>query len=105
MLEFIYEACLRHEFDEAGLRYTRQQPLPVQYKGRAAESEFPTDCEFRLDPVVEQSLLLEIEAVHRLHPIHDAQLLTCLRLSGLRLGLLLNFNEVALKDGIHRRRL
>ena len=99
LLESIYEACLCHEFARAGLAYTRQQPLPVKYKGH------DIDCQFRLDLVVEQNLLLEIKAVHQIHSIHEAQLLTYLRVSGLKLGLLLNFNEFRLRDGIGRRRI
>ena len=99
LLESIYEECLCHEFDQAGITYVRQQRLPVKYKGH------DIDCNFQLDLVVEQTLVLEIKAVSQLLPIHEAQLLTYLRISGLGLGLILNFNEVRLKDGIRRRRL
>ena len=99
LLESIYEACLCHEFGQVGIQYARQQSLPVKYKGH------DIDCQFKLDVVVEQTLLLEIKAVAQIHPIHEAQLLTYLRVNGLKLGLLLNFNELRLKDGIRRRRM
>ena len=95
----IYDAALCDELFHAGIGFVRQQRLKVKYKGR----DLP--CEFVLDFVVEQALVLEIKAVAQIHPIHEAQLLTYLRVSGLSLGLLLNFNEVMLKDGIRRRRL
>ena len=99
LLESIYEECLCHELNQAGIGYVRQQRLPVKYKGHTI------DCNFQLDLVVEQALLLEIKAVGQLLPVHEAQILTYLRISGLSLGLILNFNEVRLKDGIRRRRL
>lgn len=97
LLESVYEACLCRELVHAGLCYVRHQRLPVTYKGE------PVDCDLVADIVVEQSLLLEIKAVHAIHPIHEAQLLTYLKVSGIRTGLLLNFNELRLIDGIRRR--
>jgi len=99
LLESIYENALCHELNEAGIGFVRQHPISVNYKGH------DIGCDFVLGLVVERSLVLEIKAVPRLHPIHEAQLLTYLRVSGLPLGLLMNFNEVRLKDGIRRRRL
>lgn len=99
LLESIYEECLCHELGQAGVAFVRQHRLPVKYKGH------DIDCHFQLDLVIEQTLVLEIKALGQLLPIHEAQLLTYLRLSGLPLGLLLNFNELRLKDGIRRRRL
>jgi GxxExxY protein len=99
LLESIYEAALCHELSRAGIAFVRQRKLRVKYQG------VDLACEFVLDLVVEGVLVLEIKAVAQLLPIHEAQLLTYLRISGLPLGLLLNFNEVRLKDGIRRRRL
>jgi GxxExxY protein len=96
LLESVYEACLCRELSAAGLAYVRQQKLPVVYKGE------PVDCDLIPDVIVEQTLLLEIKAVRSIHPLHQAQLLTYLRVSGLRAGLILNFNEVRLIDGIRR---
>ena len=86
LLESAYEECLCLELEHAGLGYARQVPLPVVYKGRRLE------CGYRLDVVVESALILEIKSVEQLLPIHDAQLLTYLRLSRQKVGLLVNFN-------------
>jgi GxxExxY protein len=99
LVESVYEACLCQELAQAGLAFARQQKLPVIYKGQRL------DCDLRMDIVVEDTLLLEIKSVHMLHPVHEAQLHTYLKLSGLRVGLLLNFNETRLVDGIRRRLL
>ena len=96
LLESAYEECLSLEFKEHGLFHARQVPLPIVYK------TVRLDCAYRLDFVVEGRLVLELKAVERLLPVHKAQLLTYLKLSGHRTGLLLNFNEVALKDGLVR---
>ena len=97
LLEGIYEACLCHELNVAGLAFLRQYRLPVVYKGQ------PIDYDMKIDVLVEQTLVLEIKSVLQLLPVHEAQLLTYLRVSGLKLGLLLNFNEETLKQGIRRR--
>jgi GxxExxY protein len=99
LLETVYEACLCRELATAGLAFVRQQTLPVIYKGE------PVDCDLKMDIVVERILLLEIKAVHTIHPVHEAQLLTYLKVSGLRVGLIMNFNEVRLIDRIRRRLL
>jgi GxxExxY protein len=96
LLESAYRACLAWELEHAGLRVAQEVPLPVTYRGHLI------DCGYRLDLVVEDALIVELKAVDRLAPIHDAQLLTYLRLSGARLGLLFNFNVPVLKDGIRR---
>ena len=88
--------ALACELKEHGLAHIRQVPLPIVYK------TVRLDCAYRLDFVVEGRLVLELKAVERLLPVHKAQLLTCLKLSGLKTGLLLNFNEVVLKDGLVR---
>lgn len=98
LLESIYEDCLCFELKNAGIPHVRQQTIPVHYKGHQL------GCRYQTDLVVGQSLLLEIKAVERIHPLHEAQLLTYLKLTGLSLGLLLNFNTPILKDGIRRFR-
>ncbi len=96
LLESAYEECLCHELKENGIAYARQVPLGVNYKG------VRLDCGYRIDIVVNRKLLLEIKAIDRLLPIHEAQILTYLRLSRIRVGLLINFNNLVLKDGIRR---
>ncbi len=96
LLESAYELALERELALRGFSVERQKPVPLEYKG------MPLGDGFRLDLLVEDSLLLEIKAVEALLPIHEAQLLTYLRLTARRFGLLLNFNEKSLKDGIRR---
>ena len=96
LLESAYEECLCFELRQAGIGYSRQQPLAIIYKG------VRLDCGYRLDVVVQKELIVEIKSVEQLLAIHNAQLLTYLRLSGCETGLLLNFNSVILKDGIRR---
>jgi len=96
LLESAYEECICHELSRAGIKFERQKPLPVHYK------EVRLDCGYRLDLVIEQKLIVELKAVESLMPIHAAQLLTYLKLSGLTLGLLINFNVPVLKSGIKR---
>ena len=97
LLESAYEACLCHELDLLGLAYERQVRLPVIYKG------LKLDCGYRIDIVVERKILVELKAVTKTTPVDEAQLLTYLRLSGLQVGLLINFNVAVLRDGITRR--
>jgi GxxExxY protein len=99
LLESIYEACLCLKLASAGLAFTRQPPLPVTYKGQ------PVDCAFKSDIVVEQTVLMEIKSVETLLPVHEAQLLTYLKVSGLRVGLRLNLNAPRMMDGVRRRLL
>ena len=96
LLESAYEECLCHELRLRGLLFARQKPLPVKYKGKRL------DCGYRLDIVVENTIILELKSCDKTEPIHKAQLLTYLKLSGLKLGLLLNFNVSIMKDGIAR---
>ena len=96
LLESIYEECLSLELKEHGLSHARQVPLPIVYK------TMRLDCGYRMDFVVEERLVLELKAVERLLAVHKAQLLTYLKLSGHKTGLLFNFNEVVLKDGLVR---
>jgi GxxExxY protein len=96
LLESAYEECLCLGLREAGLAFRRQVPLPITCKS------VRLDCGYRLDVVIENQLILELKAVEGLLPIHEAQVLTYMRLSGVRTGLLLNFNSVVLKNGIRR---
>jgi GxxExxY protein len=96
LLESAYEECLCFELAQAGIAYRRQVPLPIVYK------DVRLDCGYRMDIVVGNELIVEIKAVERILPIHEAQMLTYLRLSSLRAGLLMNFNSVLLKDGLRR---
>ena len=84
------------ELAQAGITHTRQEPLAVVYK------DVHLDCGYRMDVVAERELIIEIKTAERLLPIHEAQILTYLRLSGLKIGLLMNFNSVMLKDGLRR---
>jgi GxxExxY protein len=96
LLESAYEECLCKELDLRKLSFERQKPLPLEYKGDKL------DCGYRLDIVVENSLILELKACEQIEPIHKAQLLTYLKLSKLSLGLLSNFNVSLMRDGIVR---
>jgi len=96
LLESAYEECLCHELSQDGLVFRRQVPLPVVYKS------VRLDCGYRLDIVIEDIVVIELKAVERLMPIHEAQLITYLKLSGIPTGLLLNFNTPVLREGIRR---
>ena len=96
LLESAYEQCLCHELSLRGLSFRRQVDLPVQYKG------VKLDCGYRMDIVVEDLVVVELKAVGELLPLHQAQLLTYLKLSKRSLGLLINFNVRLLKEGIKR---
>lgn len=96
LLESAYEECLCFELKLAGIEHRRQVPLPVVYK------DVRLDCGYRMDIVVRGHLIIEIKALERILPLHEAQILTYLRLSWYKVGLLLNFNSVLLKDGLRR---
>ena len=96
LLESAYEMCLCHEFSLRSIPFERQKPMPVVYKGMSL------DCGYRIDVLVADTIVLELKAVAELLPIHEAQLLTYLKLSGKPLGFLLNFNVRRMKDGLHR---
>jgi GxxExxY protein len=96
LLESAYEECLCFELKRAGFIYRRQVSLPVVYK------DVRLDCGYRMDVVVEDELIVEIKAIERVLAVHEAQMLTYLRLSGIRVGLLMNFGSVTLKDGLRR---
>ena len=96
LLESVYEACLEYELSTSGLLVERQKQLPVSYKGIKLEDGL------RMDMVVNGLVVIELKCVEKLQPVHDAQLYTYLKLSGVRTGLLLNFYTKLLKDGIKR---
>lgn len=96
LLESAYEECLCHELSLRGLPFERQKPIPVVYK------ETKLDCGYRIDLLVADRVVVELKSIESLAPIHDAILLTYLRLSSCRLGLLINFNVITLKDGVSR---
>ncbi len=96
LLESAYEPCLMYELVEEGLLVERQKPLPVIYKGVSL------DCGYRLDLVIENKIVLELKAVEKILPVHEAQILSYLKLSGCRLGFLINFHVDVLKNGIRR---
>jgi GxxExxY protein len=96
LLESAYEECLCHELSLKRFQFERQKPLPVEYKG------VKLDCGYRLDLVADNRLIVELKACDKLLPIHDAQLLTYMRLADIKVGLLINFNVSVLKEGIKR---
>ena len=96
MLESTYEECMAHELKLRDFTIDRQEPIPINYKGTVL------NCGYRLDLLVENQIILELKACDRLESIHTAQLLTYLKLTGLKLGLILNFNVPILKEGIVR---
>ena len=96
LLESAYESCLVFELVQRGLKVEQQKPLPVVYRG------VQLDCGYRLDLLVESTVIVEVKAIDRLAPIHRAQLLSYLKLSGCEVGLLINFNVQTLKQGIIR---
>ena len=97
LLEAVYEACLCRELEQASVPFHRQAPLPVTYDG------VRLDCGYIADVIVDNQIILEIKSLERVLAIHEAQLLTYLRLSQCSVGLLINFNTVSLTDGITRR--
>lgn len=97
LLESAYQTCLAHEMSLRGVPFEHQRPLPIEYRG------VRLDCGYRLDFVVAGSVVIEVKAVETVLPIHEAQLLSYLKLGGWRLGLIINFHAVVLKNGIRRR--
>jgi GxxExxY protein len=96
LLESAYEQCLCWELGNSGLSYARQVPLSLIYE------DVQLSCAYRADIIVEQKTILEIKSVESILPVHEAQMLTYLRLSGCRSALLMNFNSIRLKDGLRR---
>ena len=97
LLESVYQACLARELDLCGLHFEQQKDLPVEYKGVRLESGL------RLDFIVDDKVVIEIKSIEALHPIHEAQLLTYLKLTGCKVGLLINFNTAILTKSIVRK--
>jgi GxxExxY protein len=96
LLESAYEECLSYEFDLRRLRHKRQHLIPVENKG------IKLDCGYRVDLLVEELVIVELKSVDSLDPIHEAQILTYLKLTGLKVGLVINFNVPVLRDGVKR---
>ena len=96
LLESTYEQCLAHEFRLVNIPFKLQHPLPVKYKG------IKLDCGYRIDVLVDNSIIVELKSVDKILPIHQAQLLTYMKLSGISIGLLMNFNVEYFKSGIKR---
>ena len=97
LLESVYEECLCRELELRGIPFARQVAIPVEYKGVCSE------CGYRIDALVQDEVVVEIKAVEAIHPVHEVQLLTYMKLSGKKVGLLINFCVPVLKDGIVRR--
>ena len=96
LLESAYQECLAYELSHAGVSFQKEWPLPVRYK------DVLIDCGYRVDILVEQSLILELKSVDKLLPIHEAQILTYMKLASVKTGLLINFNVQRLTDGLKR---
>lgn len=96
LLEHCYEACLDYELQQRGFQTVRQMPLPVNYKNTRV------DCGFRIDLLVNETVVIELKSIDKIAPIHEAQLMTYLKLTKCRLGLILNFNVTRLTDGVRR---
>lgn len=96
LLESAYQQCLAYELSANNIEFVLEHPIPVKYK------EINIDCAFRADLIIANSIILELKAVDRILPIHEAQLMTYLRITGIKLGLIINFNVKLLKNGIRR---
>jgi GxxExxY protein len=96
LLESAYEACLAYELRQRGLHVESQVELPVKYEG------IELDVGYRLDLIIESRVIVELKSVEKMTPLHEAQLLSYLKLSGCKVGLLMNFNVLHMKDGIKR---
>lgn len=96
LLESTYQQCLAHELNLRGIAFRLQWPISIEYKG------IRLDCGYRVDILVEDTLILELKCVEQIKDIHEAQLLTYMKLAGVRTGLLINFNMKRLKDGVKR---
>ncbi len=96
LLESSYQKCLSRELELNGIAHDCEAPLPIEYKG------INLDCGYRVDLLIENRLIIELKSVKKIEPIHEAQVLTYLKLSGIKTGLLINFNVSKLKEGIKR---
>lgn len=99
LLESAYEKCLAFELGQHGMRFRLQVPVPVEYKGARIE------CGYRIDLLVDDAVIVELKSVDQLAPVHEAQLLTYMKLARIRTGLLINFNQQRLVDGLRRFKL
>ena len=97
LLESAYQAFLAHEFTLRGIRFAKEVPLPVVYK------DVRLDCGYRMDFVIEDRIILEVKAVEKLIAVHEAQLLTYLKMTGMRVGLMINFNSAVIRNSLIRR--
>lgn len=97
LLESVYQNCLARELSLRGIQFEQEKPLPVEYKGTLI------DCGYRLDFLIDNKVVVELKAVEKIDPVHEAQLLTYLRLTGCKVGLLINFNVPILVKGVKRR--
>jgi GxxExxY protein len=96
LLESAYEECLAYELQKVGLKIERQKPVPVVYK------EIMLECGYRIDILVEETVVLELKSVEMLNPVHEAQILTYMKFANKNIGLLINFNVTLLKNGLRR---
>lgn len=96
LLESVYQQCLAYELSKNNIEFVSEHNIPVKYK------EVNIDCGFRADIIVAGNIILEIKAVNKILPIHEAQLMTYLKITGIKLGLIINFNVTLLKQGIKR---
>ena len=96
LLENTYKQCLAYEFSKAGISYNLECEIPIKYK------EIQISCGYRIDILVEDNIVVELKSVEKIIPIHEAQVLTYMKLSNKKIGLLINFNVKLLKDGIKR---
>lgn len=99
LLESAYEECLAYELQKNGLSIRRQHPVPVIYK------EIKLECGYRIDILVENSIIIELKSVEVLNPVHEAQIITQMKFSNIAVGLLINFNVILLKNGIKRYKI
>jgi GxxExxY protein len=99
LLESAYEECLIFELKKRGLEIEKQKPVPVVYK------DIKLDYGYRIDILVENSVIIELKAIDAINPVHEAQILTYMRFSNIQLGLLINFNVTVLKDGLRRYKI
>lgn len=96
LLESAYEECLSYELLSKGFKIERQKPVPIIYK------EVRLDCGYRLDLLVEKTVIVELKSIESINPVHEAQILTYMRFSNIRIGLLINFNVTVLRNGLKR---
>ena len=96
LLESSYQRCLSRELELNGIAHACEAPLPIEYKGISLE------CGYRVDLLVERALIVELKSIKKIDPIHEAQILTYMKLSGIQIGLMFNFNVTKLKDGMKR---